>query len=112
MIGAGAEDAALWDAAVAVLRLNDLGAWTKPAPSLYPHQWSWDSAFVALGLAHVAPERGLRELETLFVAQWADGRVPHIVYDPTAAADAYFPGPGRWACAEVTALACATPATS
>jgi hypothetical protein len=105
-------DSALWDAAVAVLRLNDLGGWTKPAPSLYPHQWSWDSAFVALGLAHLDVDRALRELETLFGAQWADGRVPHIVYDPAAATDAYFPDPRRWACSEVSSVACATPATS
>ena len=36
-----------------VLRRNGLKSWTKPAPSLYPHQWSWDAAFVAVGLSHV-----------------------------------------------------------
>jgi hypothetical protein len=107
-----AEEQALWDGALAVLRLNDLGDWTKPAPSLYPHQWSWDSAFIALGLAHVDVDRGLRELETLFAAQWVDGRVPHIVYNPAAAPDAYFPDPNRWACALVNPLACVAPATS
>src|ERR687883_672751 len=56
-----------------ILRRNDMGGWTKPAPALYPHQWSWDSALIALGLAHVDIDRGLRELETLFAAQWADG---------------------------------------
>jgi hypothetical protein len=112
MVRLDGADKSLWDAAVAVLRLNDVGGWTKPAPSLYPHQWSWDSAFVALGLAHVDPDRGLREFETLFAAQWADGRVPHIVYSPAAAPDAYFPDPSRWACAEVSAVACAAPATS
>src|ERR1700730_15591600 len=83
----------LRSAALAVLRKNDLGGWTKPAPRLYPHQWSWDSAFIAIGLAHVDPRRAGRELETLFAAQWADGRVPHIVFNDSVPADAYFPGP-------------------
>jgi hypothetical protein len=107
-----AHDQAMWDEAVQVLRLNDLGGWTRPAPSLYPHIWSWDSGLIAAGLAHLSPDRALRELETLFAAQWADGRVPHIVYDPSAPPDAYFPGPDRWACAAVSPVACAEPATS
>jgi glucosylglycerate hydrolase len=97
-------------AALDVLRANDLGGWTKPAPRLYPHQWSWDSAFIAIGLAHVAPDRALRELESLFAAQWADGRVPHIVFNPED--HEYFPGPDRWASAAVASAAPAAPATS
>ncbi len=50
----------LWDAAVEVLRANDLGGWTKPAPRLYPYQWRWDSAFIAIGLVHVDAARGAR----------------------------------------------------
>src|SRR5829696_2572816 len=65
-----------------VLRRNGLKSWTKPAPSLYPHQWSWDSAFIALGLAHVDNRRARDELESLFASQWATGKVPHIVSDP------------------------------
>ena len=34
-----------------LLRGNDLGAMTSAAPRLYPHMWSWDAAFVAVGLA-------------------------------------------------------------
>ena len=30
----------------------------------------------------------------LFGAQWADGRVPHIVFNPALRVGAYFPGPG------------------
>lgn len=89
----------LWNDAVAVLRANDLGEWTKPAPRLYPHQWSLDSAFIALGLCRVDADRALRELEHLFGAQWADGRLPHIVFNPKA--HDYFPGPDLWACADV-----------
>src|ERR1700681_87451 len=95
-------------AALAVLHKNDLGDWTRPAPRLYPHQWSWDSAFIAIGLARVDLDRALRELETLFAAQWADGRVPHIVFNPDAAD--YFPGPGLWASARTSELPPPTPA--
>jgi glucosylglycerate hydrolase len=101
---------ALRAAALAVLEANDLGDWTKPAPRLYPHQWSWDSAFIAIGLARVDPERALRELETLFRAQWRDGRVPHIVFNPLAGD--YFPGPDWWASAATSTLAPRQPATS
>lgn len=69
---------------------------TVPAARLYPHQWSWDSAFVAVGLRHLSPARAQRELESLFGAQWQDGRVPHIVFDPHVPAGAYFPGPSFW----------------
>jgi len=96
--------------ALAVLHKNDLGDWTKPAPRLYPHQWSWDSAFIAIGLARVNIDRALRELESLFQAQWQDGRLPHIVFNPQARD--YFPGPDRWACAELTPLAPKLPETS
>ncbi len=80
--------------AVAVLRENDLGGWTKAAPRLYPHQWSWDSAFIAIGLAHLDTRRAAQELQTLFAAQWATGMVPHIVFNP--AASGYFPNLERW----------------
>ncbi|MFD6427487.1 hypothetical protein ACFWEF_01945, partial [Bacillus velezensis] len=32
----------------------------------------------------------------LLAAQWGDGRVPHIVFNPEVPAGAYFPGPGFW----------------
>lgn len=47
-----------------VLRSNDMGGWTKAAPELYPHQWSWDSAFIAIGLAQLDTRRAARELES------------------------------------------------
>ena len=79
-----------------VLRRNGLKAWTKPAPSLYPHQWSWDSAFIALGLAHVDNRRATDELDSLFRGQWSTGKVPHIVFDPEAPPKSYFPDAERW----------------
>jgi glycogen debranching enzyme len=67
-----------------------------PSRGLYPHQWSWDSAFIAIGLRHLSPLRAQTELETLLGAQWADGRVPHIVFNPSVPLDAYFPSPDFW----------------
>ena len=83
------------------LRQNDMGSWTRPAPNLYPHQWSWDSAFIAIGLARLDPRRAARELDTLFDRQWVTGKIPHIVFDPKAPPGSYFPGPDYWARAEV-----------
>ena len=82
--------------AAGVLRRNSIKSWTKPAPSLYPHQWSWDSAFIALGLAHVDNHRATSELETLFASQWSTGKVPHIVFNPEAPPKSYFPDAERW----------------
>lgn len=86
----------LRQAAAQVLLNNWTGASTVPSTSLYPHQWSWDSAFVAIGLRHVSPQRARRELETLLGAQWADGRIPHIVFNPAVSPRAYFPSPDFW----------------
>jgi hypothetical protein len=87
---------ALARAATRVLLGNWTGASTVPSPTLYPHQWSWDSAFIAIGLRHLSPRRAQRELESLFGAQWDDGRVPHIVFNPEVPQAAYFPGPAFW----------------
>ncbi|MBB5794611.1 hypothetical protein HDA41_002575 [Streptomyces caelestis] len=72
------------------------GTSTVPSRGLYPHQWSWDSAFIAIGLRHVSPLRAQTELETLLAAQWTDGRIPHIVFNPSVPLDAYFPSPDFW----------------
>ncbi|WSQ09057.1 hypothetical protein OG604_15465 [Streptomyces sp. NBC_01231] len=82
--------------AARVLEGNWTGRSTVPSPTLYPHQWSWDSAFIAIGLRHLSPLRAQTELETLLDAQWGDGRVPHIVFNPSVALDAYFPSPDFW----------------
>ena len=98
--------------AAGVLRRNDLDTWTKPGPSLYPHQWSWDSAFIALGLAHLDNRRAKRELETLFSSQWASGKVPHIVFNPEAPPQSYFPDAERWSSAALSSDAPSSPHTS
>ena len=71
-----------------------MGTFVRPGRELYPHQWNWDSAFVALGLAHVDPERGRAEVRSLLKGQWRDGMVPHIVFH--APAPDYYPGPELW----------------
>ncbi len=82
----------------AVLRENDTGQFVKPSQRLYPFQWNWDSAFIALGLAGVDPERGRTEVRSLLRGQWADGMVPHIVFHPQPLD--YRPGPELWQSAE------------
>jgi glycogen debranching enzyme len=82
--------------AVRVLVANWDGSYTVPSRRLYPHQWSWDSAFIALGNARWSPRRARAELLSLFGAQWRDGRVPHIVFNPEVPEGAYFPGPEFW----------------
>ena len=82
--------------AVRVLIENWHGHATVPSRRLYPHQWSWDSAFIALGQQYITPQRAAVELLSLFGAQWADGRIPHIAFNPAVPDHAYFPGPSFW----------------
>jgi glucosylglycerate hydrolase len=87
----------MFNRAAGVLRRNDMNGWTRAAPNLYPHQWSWDSAFIAVGLARIDVIRAARELMGLFSAQWATGKVPHIVFNPAAPPRSYLLGPEHWA---------------
>jgi hypothetical protein len=66
----------------AVLDFNWTGEYTMPGPRLYPHQWSWDSAFIAIGYSHYDHERATRELRHLFEAQWRNGLLPQLVFNP------------------------------
>jgi Trehalase len=87
---------ALLASARELLEANWTGASTVPSRGLYPHQWSWDAAFVAIGRSRLDQRRAARELESLFRGQWANGMVPHIVFNPAVPEAAYFPGPGFW----------------
>jgi glycogen debranching enzyme len=78
----------------AVLAANDRGGYTVPTHGLYPFQWNWDSAFVAMGFATFDIDRALTELERLVEGQWDDGMIPHIIFHQPA--DSYFPGPDVW----------------
>ena len=97
--GRSTEAGGLAARAAAVLEENDMGGWTRAAPDLYPHQWSWDSAFIAIGLAHLDTGRAAAEIRSLLDHQWKNGKVPHIVFNPDAPPESYFPGPEHWASA-------------
>ncbi|HWB38893.1 MAG TPA: trehalase family glycosidase [Candidatus Saccharimonadales bacterium] len=66
--------------AKAVLAKNDRGLYTQPASNLYPHQWLWDSCFVAIGLRHLDVERAKTELSSLMRGQWHNGMLPNIIF--------------------------------
>jgi Trehalase len=66
-------------AAKEVLKQNDRGLYTVPAEP-YPHQWLWDSCFIAIGLRHVDVERAKMEILSLLRGQWSNGMVPHIIF--------------------------------
>ena len=91
----------LRSAAVEVLKVNDLGSMTSAAPNLYPHMWSWDAAFVAIGLARTSVPRAVTELRSLLKAQWSTGMIPHIVFSDNDTG--YFPGFDRWGTEGATA---------
>jgi hypothetical protein len=63
-----------------VLDENRRGDWTCPSSELYPHQWLWDSCFIAIGLARVDPPRAAGELRALFRGQWTNGMLPHMIF--------------------------------
>ena len=77
-----------------ILTSNDLGGYTVPNKNVYPFQWNWDSAFVALGFAEFDIDRAWKEIETLFAAQWEDGFLPQIIFWQDN--KGYFPGADVW----------------
>jgi len=77
-----------------ILLANDLGGYTVPNKNVYPFQWNWDSAFVALGFAEFDLNRAWKEIITLFEGQWDDGFLPQIIFWQEN--DGYFPGPDVW----------------
>jgi glycogen debranching enzyme len=90
---ASVDDAELIRTAKEVLNANWLGHATSPSRQLYPHQWSWDAACMAIGYASWNQERAETELRSLFSGQWRNGLLPHIVFTDGAR---YFPGPEFW----------------
>ncbi len=69
----------LREAAISALKSNDKGQHTVPSSGLYPHQWFWDSCFIAIGMSHYDIERAQIEILSLLRAQWANGMIPNIV---------------------------------
>ncbi|MSR68685.1 glycoside hydrolase [Candidatus Saccharibacteria bacterium] len=66
-------------AAKKVLKDNDQGSFTIPAAGLYPHQWLWDSCFIAIGLRHTDLDRAKTEILSLLRGQWANGMLPNMI---------------------------------
>jgi mannosylglycerate hydrolase len=77
-----------------ILDFNWTGGYTRPGPRLYPHQWSWDSALIAIGYARYDQDRAMRELMHLLESQWTNGLLPHEVHDPQLTGDSG--GLGFW----------------
>lgn len=88
------DTAAITTAARGVLKQNDRGGYTVPSANLYPFQWNWDSALVALGWATFDRARAWDEIDRLLEGQWPEGLVPHIIFHRPS--DGYFPGPEQW----------------
>lgn len=63
-----------------VLDANYRGSYTIPAENLYPHQWLWDSCFIAIGLRHIDIDRAKNELKSLVRGQWANGMLPNMIF--------------------------------
>ncbi|HET7319950.1 MAG TPA: trehalase family glycosidase [Candidatus Saccharimonadales bacterium] len=63
-----------------VLTMNDRESYTQPAHQLYPHQWLWDSCFIAIGLRHLDVERAKTEVLSLLHGQWHNGMLPNIIF--------------------------------
>lgn len=75
-----AEKQSVLDACKQVLSDNQRGDYTVPAEGLYPHQWLWDSCFVAIGLAQYDVERAKKEILSLLRGQWANGMIPNMIF--------------------------------
>ena len=70
----------LIEEATEILASNSKNGITMPSNILYPHQWFWDSCFIAIGLRHIDIERAKSELVNLVKGQWKNGMIPNIVF--------------------------------
>lgn len=69
------------EAAKTVLAHNDRGTHTVPTSvGLYPHQWLWDSCFIAIGLRHYDVERAQTEILSMLGGQWKNGMIPNMIF--------------------------------
>jgi len=68
-----------------VLKRNDRRTHTIPAENLYPHQWLWDSCFIAIGLRWMNVDRAQTEITNLLRGQWSNGMVPHTIFNNDSA---------------------------
>jgi hypothetical protein len=77
------DSAELFKMAQTVLADNDRdGLFTIPTTGLYPHQWLWDSCFIAIGIRHYDVPRAQQEILSLLRGQWGNGMLPHMIFSP------------------------------
>jgi hypothetical protein len=69
-------------AAIGVLERNACPGYTAPARGLYTHQHLWDSCFIAIGQRHYDVAGAMTSMHRLLRAQWRNGMIPHIVFEP------------------------------
>ncbi|MFO0920184.1 MAG: trehalase family glycosidase [Candidatus Saccharimonadales bacterium] len=69
----------LFQQAKHVLETNNQGNYTVPAAGMYPHQWLWDSCFIAIGQRHYDIDRAKQEILSLTRGQWANGMMPNMI---------------------------------
>lgn len=77
-----------------VIENNRRNSFTVPSEQLYPYQWNWDSAFIALGISSDKALEAREELNQLYESQWENGMIPQIAFWRDA--EGYFPGPDEW----------------
>ena len=81
-------------AAAALLKKNHRNheghQYTVPSPKTYPYQWLWDSCFHAIVLSYIDPVAARNELRSLFVMQYPDGMIPHMIFWKKLAIRPYF----------------------
>jgi hypothetical protein len=70
----------LLEQAKAVLEMTDRGNYHQPAQGLYPHQWLWDSCFIAIGTRHFDVGNAKTEILSLLRGQWSNGMMPNIIF--------------------------------
>ena len=68
--------------AIGVLSSNARDGYVAPARGLYVHQHLWDTCFIAIGQRHYDVEGAMAALRRLMDAQWSNGMVPHIRFEP------------------------------
>ena len=80
-----------------ILLENRRSGYTLPTNNkLYPAQWNWDSAFIALGYSYFNLDYAIEEINTLLKGQWKDGMVPHILFHNKNTN--YYPNYTAWNC--------------
>lgn len=73
------DNSTLLEGAKQVLSDNDREGYTVPANGLYPHQWLWDSCFIAIGIRHYDVDRAQTEILSLLRGQWSNGMLPNMI---------------------------------